>query len=72
VRFFSAYGATKAAQVSLARCWYAETVRTGPRVMILSPPPMPTATRARFFPGEDKNALTSPDAVARSILAAIG
>ena len=71
-RFFSAYGATKAAQVSLARCWYAETVRTGPRVMILSPPPLPTATRARFFPGEDKNALTSPDAVARSILAAIG
>ncbi len=70
-KFFSAYGATKAAQVSLARSWAAETVRTGPRVMILSPPSMPTATRARFFPGENKGALTSPDAAARSILAAI-
>lgn len=71
-RFFSAYGATKAAQVSLARSWAAETARTGPRVMILSPPPMPTATRARFFPGENKGALASPGAAARSILAAIG
>ena len=71
-KFFSAYGATKAAQVSLARSWAAETARTGPRVMVLSPPPMPTATRARFFPGENKSALTSPDAAARSILAAIG
>lgn len=71
-QFFSAYGATKAAQVSLARSWAAETARTGPRVMILTPPPMPTATRARFFPGEDKSALTPPDAAARSILAAIG
>ena len=71
-KFFSAYGATKAAQVSLARSWEAETARTGPRVTILTPPPMPTATRARFFPGENKSALTSPAAAARSILAAIG
>ncbi|MYH58002.1 MAG: SDR family oxidoreductase [Boseongicola sp. SB0675_bin_26] len=71
-RFFSAYGATKAAQVSLARCWAAETARTGPRVMILSPPPMPTATRARFFPGENRSALTPPGAAALGILAAIG
>lgn len=71
-QFFSAYGATKAAQVSLARSWAAETARTGPRVMILSPPPMSTATRARFFPGENKSALTSPDAAAQSILDVIG
>ena len=28
----AAYGATKAAQIALARSWQAETVRTGPRV----------------------------------------
>ncbi len=70
--FFSAYGATKAAQIALARSWKAETARTGPRVMILSPPPMPTGTRARFFPGEGGGDLTSPDVAARGILAAIG
>ncbi len=57
-KFFGAYGATKAAQMALARSWAAETGRTGPRVTILAPAPMPTALRARFFPGEDREALT--------------
>lgn len=52
--FFGSYGATKAAQIALARSWEVETVKTGPRVQILTPKPMPTATRARFFPGEDR------------------
>ena len=56
--FFGAYGATKAAQIALARSWAAETRRTGPAVRILAPAPMPTATRARFHPGEDRSALT--------------
>ena len=56
--FFGSYGATKAAQIALARSWAAETVRTGPCVRILAPAPMPTATRARFHPGEDRAALT--------------
>ena len=65
-KFFGAYGATKAAQIALARSWQAETVRTGPRVDILTPPPMATAVRARFFPGEDRAALTpARDAAAR-------
>lgn len=59
-KFFAAYGATKAAQMALARSWQAETARTGPAVTILSPAPMPTALRARFFPGEDRAALTAP------------
>ena len=58
-KFFGAYGATKAAQIALARSWAAETVKTGPRVKILEPGPMPTATRARFFPGEDRAALVT-------------
>lgn len=53
-KFFGSYGATKAAQIALARSWQAETTKTGPRVVIAQPDPMPTATRARFFPGEDR------------------
>lgn len=67
--FFGAYGATKAAQVALARSWAAETVKTGPRVMVVEPRPMPTATRARFFPGEDRGPLIMPRDEAARILA---
>lgn len=67
-KFFGSYGSTKAAQIALARSWAAETTRTGPNVRILTPAPMPTATRARFFPGEDRAALNAPkDEAARLI-----
>ena len=67
-KFFGAYGATKAAQLALVRSWAAESNRVGPRIVIAEPGPMPTATRARFFPGEDRTALTSLDAEAERIL----
>jgi NAD(P)-dependent dehydrogenase (short-subunit alcohol dehydrogenase family) len=67
-QFFGAYGATKAAQIALARSWQAETVKTGPKVKILTPEPMPTATRARFYPGEDRGKLTDPTAEAARLL----
>ena len=70
-KFFGAYGASKAAQIALARSWQAETQRTGPRVVIAAPAPMPTATRARFFPGEDRSPLTDPRSEARRILDAL-
>ncbi|GGF52856.1 oxidoreductase [Paracoccus acridae] len=57
-KFFGAYGATKAGQIALARSWQAEAASVGPRVIIAEPAPMPTAVRARFFPGEDRGALT--------------
>lgn len=66
--FYGSYGATKAAQIALARSWQAETRRTGPAVRILQPRPMPTATRARFHPGEDRGALTPPEAEAARLL----
>jgi len=69
--FFGAYGATKAAQIALARSWQAETARIGPRVVIATPAPMPTATRARFFPGEDRSPLADPRAEARRLLDAL-
>lgn len=71
-KFFGAYGATKAAQIALARSWAAESQRIGPRVHILSPAPMPTATRARFHPGEDRSALADPRAEARRLLGLLG
>ena len=67
-KFFGAYGATKSAQIALARSWAAETTRTGPRVLIETPSPMPTATRARFFPGEDRAGLATPQAEAAILI----
>lgn len=70
-KFFGAYGTTKAAQIALARSWQAEAEKIGPRVVIAAPNPMPTAVRARFFPGEDRSALTPPMDEAERILAAL-
>ena len=70
-KFFGAYGATKAAQIALAKSWQAETEKTGPIVRILTPPPMPTATRGRFFPGEDRASLNPEADVARALLGEI-
>ena len=67
-KFFGAYGATKAAQTALAQSWSLETAKTGPRVRIVTPEPMATATRARFFPGEDRSVLAHPRDIAARIL----
>lgn len=65
-KFFGAYGATKAAQMAIARSWQAESERTGPRVLIHQPAALPTALRARFYPGEDRGALAAlPDEAER-------
>ena len=67
-KFFGAYGASKSAQIALARSWQAETAKIGPRVLIETPAPMPTAIRARFLPGEDKSTLaTTHDEAVRLI-----
>lgn len=71
-KFFGAYGASKAAQIALAKSWAAESRNTGPNVHILHPNPMPTATRARFFPGEDRANLSSPASEASRLLQDLG
>lgn len=68
-KFHGAYGATKAAQINLARAWAEESAKSGPKVHIVTPSPMPTATRARFHPGEDRSALIHPDQEAARIVA---
>ncbi len=67
--FMAAHGAAKAAQHALWDSWQAETRRIGPRVMRFAPRPMPTALRGRFFPGEDRSALTHPRDEAARMLA---
>lgn len=69
--FFGSYGASKAAQMALVRSWQAESQRIGPRVVIAEPRPMPTSTRARFFPGEDRTPLHAERDEAARILAAL-
>lgn len=71
-KFFGAYAAAKAGQIALAQAWAAENATLSevraPRILIDTPAPMPTATRARFFPGEDRDALTSCASEAARIL----
>lgn len=67
-KFFGIYGATKSAQMALARSWQAEGAKIGPRVVIAAPQPMATALRGRFFPGEDRSVLADRHAEARRIL----
>lgn len=71
-KFYGAYGATKAGQIALAQSWAAETASIGPRVVVARPAPMPTATRARFHPGEDRSALTPCRDEAERILTEAG
>ncbi len=68
-KFFGSYGATKAAQIALARSWQIETANNGPKVSVLTPKGMPTGTRARFFPGEPRDALAHPRDEAKRLLA---
>jgi NAD(P)-dependent dehydrogenase (short-subunit alcohol dehydrogenase family) len=59
-KFAAPYGMCKAAQRALVQSWQAETAKFPLRVHLLRPNPMPTAVRARFYPGEDRSALHHP------------
>jgi NAD(P)-dependent dehydrogenase (short-subunit alcohol dehydrogenase family) len=67
-KFFGAYGASKAAAEAVVRSWAAETEKIGPRVVLFHPNPMPTALRARFFPGEKPDPLSPCADEARRLL----
>ena len=59
--FSGAYAATKAATRTLVRHWQREaTTPSAPSVHLLEPAPTATASRARFYPGEDRSTLASP------------
>lgn len=68
-RFHGAYQATKLAQMALASAWASEASATpNLRILTVTPPPMPTAMRSRFYPGEDRGRLTAPTEVARRLV----
>ncbi|WP_092890744.1 SDR family NAD(P)-dependent oxidoreductase [Roseicitreum antarcticum] len=70
-RFFGTFGSSKAAQIAMARSWQHEAAKIGPRILIDTPAPMPTATRARFFPGEERAKLTPCATEAARIVASL-
>jgi NAD(P)-dependent dehydrogenase (short-subunit alcohol dehydrogenase family) len=70
-KYAGAYGMSKAAQRALIQSWQAETAKHGPKVHLLRPAPMPTAVRARFYPGEDRTKLAHPRDEAARLLAPI-
>ena len=67
-KFFGTYGATKAAQRALFQSWAHESVKTGPEIIMFTPNPMPTACRARFYPGEDREPLFHPSEEAKRLV----
>jgi NAD(P)-dependent dehydrogenase (short-subunit alcohol dehydrogenase family) len=69
--FFSSYAASKAAARIFWSAWAQETVKSPLRILRALPPAMPTATRARFYPGEDRAKLADPAAVATRLLDAV-
>ncbi|WP_112323278.1 SDR family NAD(P)-dependent oxidoreductase [Oceanibium sediminis] len=69
---FSAYGASKAAGRALFESWAAETRTIGPEVTIHTPAPMPTALRARFYPGENRDDLADTGTEAARLLTTLG
>jgi NAD(P)-dependent dehydrogenase (short-subunit alcohol dehydrogenase family) len=71
LKFAGAHGMAKAAQRALIESWQAESVKTGPAVHLLRPNPMPTALRARFYPGEDRTKLADPRVEAARLLSPI-
>jgi NAD(P)-dependent dehydrogenase (short-subunit alcohol dehydrogenase family) len=70
-KFHGAYAAGKQAATALTHAWAIETQTIGPKVIHAAAPPMPTALRARFHPGEDRDALTHPAIVAGRLLDAL-
>jgi NAD(P)-dependent dehydrogenase (short-subunit alcohol dehydrogenase family) len=69
--FFTVHAMTKAAARAAWAAWARESDRAGLRVLRALPPPMPTAHRARFYPGEDRDRLTRCAVVADRLLDAL-
>ncbi len=70
--YFGAYAAMKAATRALWSAWAAETRKAAaPRVIRALPPPMATALRARFYPGEDRSRHADRAVVARRLMDAL-
>ena len=70
--FDGAYVAAKTGQRAIVDAWARGAAALGQfRVSHVLPPPMRTATRARFYPGKDPAVLAAPEDVAGRLLAAL-
>jgi short-subunit dehydrogenase len=58
-KFMSTYSSTKAATRDIVQNYQQESKRIGTKVLFFNPKPMPTALRARFYPGENRDDLAS-------------
>lgn len=70
-KYAGPYAMSKASQRALVQCWQAETAKGPLAVHLLQPKPMPTAVRARFYPGEDRTPLADPAQEAARLLSPI-
>ena len=66
--FWSGYAVSKDAGLGFARTYAAEVSKTAVEVIFHTPPEMPTALRARFYPGQDGEDLTPCAKAAQGVL----
>ncbi len=69
--FWSTYAVTKEAGLTFARAYAPEVEKAGVKVSFHQPPEMPTALRARFYPGQNPDALTSCQEAAKAMLESV-
>ncbi len=66
--YWGAYAASKAALEMMVRTYAAELLKTNIRVNLLDPGVLRTRMRAQAFPGENRDSLRPPEAVADAFL----
>ena len=67
-KFLGIHNAIQAASKEIIDSYLEETSRTGPKVLIFEPLPMPTKTRTIMFPGEDKKNLSTCEEEANKLI----
>ena len=70
--FWGSYAATKAGLEALVRSWADEVENSSIRAVLLNPGAMRTKMRAEAYPGEDKEALATPDMIGPLIVELAG
>jgi NAD(P)-dependent dehydrogenase (short-subunit alcohol dehydrogenase family) len=66
--YWGPYATSKAALDAMARSWAAENATRNLKINLFSPGAVRTRMRATAFPGEDRDTLTAPEAVAAKIV----
>ena len=67
-KFLGLHNAIQAASKEIIESYLEETSRTGPKVLMFEPLPMPTKTRNMMFPGEDKKKLSTCEEEANKLV----